>query len=247
MRVEDYRSVWAEKKVLQHIYADFQRRIAERCVPGRTLEIGGGAGNLVDAGADVVSTDIQWAPWLDVVADAQRLPFEDGSFANIVMVDVLHHIECPVMFLNEARRVLRPGGRMVFLEPAMTPVARIFYDRFHEEPVIMDADPLADCMISPDRDPYDSNQAIPSLLFGRYRGVFTDRFPDLKLVEHAYLSLFAYPLSGGFKPWSLIPSWMVRPVLAIESLLMPVLGPLMAFRGLFVVERGAPDSRERSG
>ena len=65
----------------------------------------------------VVATDIQFAPWLDCVADAQRLPLADATAANIVMIDVLHHLEFPVVFFREAARVLRPGGLLGFSGP----------------------------------------------------------------------------------------------------------------------------------
>ena len=74
---------------------------------GTTLEIGGGIGQFKMRFPDVIATDIQSAPWLDLVTDAQNLPFAAGSIANIVMVDVLHHIEFPLLFLQEAERVLR--------------------------------------------------------------------------------------------------------------------------------------------
>ncbi len=89
----------------------------------------------------------------------------DEIFAGVVMLDVLHHLERPIEFLKEASRVLKPGGRLAMIEPAMTTLARRFYDRFHEEPVDMQADPFAPVTINPDRDPFDANQAIPSLLF----------------------------------------------------------------------------------
>ena len=42
-----------------------------------------------------VATDVFETPWADRVADAERLPFDDGEVANVVMVDVLHHIPQP--------------------------------------------------------------------------------------------------------------------------------------------------------
>jgi hypothetical protein len=39
----------------------------------------------------------------------------------------------------------------------------------------------------------------------------------------------AYPLSGGFKPWSLISKGMVAPLLKAEDAMMPLLGGLLAF------------------
>ena len=228
-----YRARWNTKPVLRAIYADYYRRIVAQCRPGRTLEIGGGSGNLKEFMRDVVSTDIVPSPWLDAAADAQALPFAPSSFANIVVVDVLHHIEWPRRFLAEAVRVLQPGGRLIFLEPAITPISWLFYKMFHPEPVLMAADPLADGAPDPHRHPFDANGAIPTLLFGRDRNRFATAFPQLAITHVERLSFIAYPLSGGFRPWSLMPTAAVRAVLALEDALAPVLGPLMAFR-LFV-------------
>ena len=57
----------------------------------------------------VILTDIIPAPWLDVQADAQRLPFAAASFDNIAMFDVLDHLERPRLFFHEPERVLGPG------------------------------------------------------------------------------------------------------------------------------------------
>lgn len=238
MDIAEYRARWEQKPVLREIYDDFYRRLFAACRPGRTLEIGGGTGNMAVAGHELVCTDIQWAPWLDCVADAQQLPFAESSFDNIVMVDVLHHIECPRRFFAEARRVLRPGGRLAMLEPAMTPLARLFYTYLHDEPVDMRADPLGKVTADPHRNPYDANSAIPELIFGRDWRRFQAMFPEFRLKQKRRLSLFAYPLSGGFKAWSLLPCWATRPLLGLEEMLMPLLGPVLAFRTIAVLERG---------
>jgi len=98
--LSDYRGVWERKPVVRLIYDDFYDRIAAACRSGLTIEIGGGIGNLKQRLGEVVATDIQFAPWLDCVADAQRLPFADEVAANIVMVDVLHHLEFPTVFFR---------------------------------------------------------------------------------------------------------------------------------------------------
>src|SRR4051794_40272674 len=148
-----YRSVWDRKPVLRVVYDDLFRRIAEASVPGLMLEIGGGSGNLKERLPHVIASDVQLAPWLDLVADAQKLPFSDGALSNVVMVDVLHHIEYPLVFFREAERALRPGGRIVMVEPAITPGSTLFYRLLHEEPVDMSADPLAVDEPRPDRSP----------------------------------------------------------------------------------------------
>ena len=104
--LDNYRGVWDRKPGLRAVYEDFYDRIAAVCTSGLTIEIGGGIGNLAQWLPGAVGTDIQFAPWLDCVADAQHLPFADGTAANIVMVDVLHHVEFPTRFFREAERLL---------------------------------------------------------------------------------------------------------------------------------------------
>jgi SAM-dependent methyltransferase len=104
-----YRAVWKQKAVLRILCNDIFERIAGSVVDGTTLELGEGIGNLKEKIASLISSDIQFAPWLDLVADAQKLPFAVNSLSNIVMLDVLHHIEFPSLLFSEAVRVLRPG------------------------------------------------------------------------------------------------------------------------------------------
>jgi SAM-dependent methyltransferase len=236
-QLADYRTIWDRKPVLRLIYDDFYDRIAAECRPGRTIEIGGGIGNLKRRLTDVIATDIQSAPWLDCVADAQRLPFTDACAANIVMVDVLHHLEFPVVFFREAARVLRPGGRVLMVEPAITWGSSLFYRLLHHEPVRTSADALADGAPDPRRDPYDSNQAIPTLLATRDRERFHRLFPALRIASVQWFAFAAYPLSGGFQRWSLIGEGAARRMLRFERALEPTLGRLAGFRMLLMIEK----------
>ena len=57
--------------------------------------------------------------------DAHRLEFPADSFDLVYGGAILHHLELDTV-LSEIRRVLRPGGRMVFVEPLnINPVAKV--------------------------------------------------------------------------------------------------------------------------
>lgn len=49
-------------------------------------------------------------------ASAERLPFVDGAFDSVVSTLLLCSVTSPMLTLAEVRRVLRPGGRLVFIE-----------------------------------------------------------------------------------------------------------------------------------
>jgi SAM-dependent methyltransferase len=234
-----YRETWTRKPTLRIVYEDFYDRIAAACRPGLTIEIGGGIGKLKDRLSDVLLTDIQPAPGLDCAADAERLPFASGRIANIVMVDVLHHLQHPLMFFREAARVLEDGGRVLMIEPAITWGSTLFYRLLHHEPVRTSIDPLAEEKPLSGRDPYDSNQAIPTLLATRERARFHLLLPQLRMCRVEWFALAAYPLSGGFKRWSLIGPTPARRLLDIERAIEPVLGRWMGFRMMLMVEKAS--------
>jgi ubiquinone/menaquinone biosynthesis C-methylase UbiE len=102
----------------------------------RALEIGCGTGyfslNLMQEGviSDLVATDVSTGMLTSLSktattlglgdrvetrqADAEELPFEDGSFDLVLGHAVLHHIPDLEQAFSEFNRVLRPGGAIVF-------------------------------------------------------------------------------------------------------------------------------------
>ena len=68
-------------------------------------------------------------------ADLAALPLEDGSVDLIMSRSVFEHLTSPREVYREFSRVLRPGGRVVFLTANMwdygTLVARMIPNRFH--------------------------------------------------------------------------------------------------------------------
>lgn len=54
--------------------------------------------------------------------DAQRIPFCDQSFDMVYGFAMVHHLPDLRAFIDGVKRVLRPGGRAVFLDDAFAPV-----------------------------------------------------------------------------------------------------------------------------
>ncbi len=231
-----HHAIWRQKPVLQALYTEWYREMASHLTPGLTLELGGGSGNLKEFAPDVICTDLVKAPWLDAVADGQALPFTNGSLANLVLFDVLHHIENVRLFFDEAVRVLRTGGRIILMDPYISWASWPVYRFLHPEPVVFSQDPLQMRPPDPARRPFDANQAVATLLFERSCDRFQRQYPQLRQIVHRRLAFFAYPLSGGFEHPSLLPAFLVGPLLRLERALQP-LDRFLAFRLLVVLEK----------
>lgn len=234
------------RPLLQKLYRDWHELIARElaAVPGPIVELGAGLGRFKQRVPEAVATDVEPTPWADAVVDAEQLPYENASVANYVLFDVIHHLASPSRFLDEAARTLRPGGRVVLVEPYTSPLATLVYRRFHIERTDLDADPFAE---SPDlaADAMEGNQAVPMLLFFRHAEETARRWPELRVVRRRRFSFLLYPLSGGYHRPPLAPARLYRPLRALEALLAP-LAPLAAFRCLVVLERLATESSHNS-
>jgi ubiquinone/menaquinone biosynthesis C-methylase UbiE len=110
---------------------------------GNVIEIGFGSGlNLpfypaaVTGVAAIEPSDLSWRLANDRVAaaavpvnrsglDGQSLPFDDGSFDVALSTWTLCTIPDVTDALKEVRRVLRPGGRLHFLEHGLAPDERV--------------------------------------------------------------------------------------------------------------------------
>lgn len=230
-------AAWRRRPLVRRLYNEWFDLIVAHLatVDGPTVELGSGFAPLKERLPALVATDVEPTPWTDGVADAHRLPYADGSLANLVAVDVLHHLAEPARFFDEARRALRPGGRVVAVEPYTSPLSGVAYRLLHHEHTDGSVDPFRrDERVA--GEPLEGNQALPTLLFFRHADEFRRRWPELRIVERRRFAFLLYPLSGGFSRRPLLPAALYRPLAAVETLLAPA-APLLAFRCLIVLER----------
>ncbi len=120
-----------------------RRRELLAAAGGRVLELGAGTGHNLEHYPDAVTELVLTEPDefmarrlrrragaatrpVEVIeVAAERLPFEDASFDTVALTLVLCTIPDPAAALAEAARVLRPGGRLLFLEHVRSPDPRV--------------------------------------------------------------------------------------------------------------------------
>jgi SAM-dependent methyltransferase len=101
---------------------------AQQLIDTRQLVLDFGAGVQTEERLrdHVVNLDAIHFPYVDVVNTCRGLPFRDGVFDAVISQAVFEHLPNPFFAAQEARRVLRPGGRALIETAFMQP--------FHGDP-----------------------------------------------------------------------------------------------------------------
>lgn len=244
-RFRQHRAAWERNPALRLLYTRWYGQIARALAeapPGPRVELGSGAGFSAEFIPDLVLTDLVAAPWHHREIGADQLPFADGELGALVLFDVLHHLASPAAFFREAERTLVSGGLIVICDPYISPLSYPVYKFLHEEPVDLSAQVLD--LPAPDarqngasKDPFDSNQAIATLLLGRQRPDFERRHPDLQIVRVEKMAGPCYVASGGFSRPPLLPLRIWQKLEALERRLPSAVLDRLAFRVLAVIRK----------
>jgi len=230
------KQIWKSKKILKRLYNHWYRKIGSVLRPGSILEIGGGSGNLKEFFPHAISSDALFTPWADAVIDAHYLPFKNAVLDNIVLFDVLHHLNDPAHFFCEAQKVLKQKGRIVLIEPYVSLASFFIYRFLHSEGLVWNINPFKKGCLDKNKNHFHGNQAIPTLIFDKYKHWFVKDFPGLKIIKKERTDFIIYPLSGGFHNPTLCPLFLYSPLEYLERILHP-LNRLLAFRLLVVLEK----------
>jgi SAM-dependent methyltransferase len=110
-----------ERELVRRAFLPLGERVLDLgCGEGATLvHLGEPAGaHGVDLFAEKIAFARQRLPHCHFSqASVYELPFEDAAFDQLLVRDLIHHLEEPERFIDECARVLAPGGRLDVLEP----------------------------------------------------------------------------------------------------------------------------------
>jgi len=229
------RRIVREKRFLHRIYEEWYARIVATVPPGPgpVLELGSGAGFLVEFIPGLITSEILRVPGIDLVLDAVSLPFEAQSLRAVVMTNVLHHVPQPRRLFDEIARCVRRDGVVSMIEPWVSPWSRLIYSRFHHEPFSPDAREWESAVSGPLAG---ANSALPWILFDRDRERFENELPQWAIRSVEPLMPFRYLVSGGVSHRALVPGWSFSLWRALEASLDRWRDQLAMFAAL-VLER----------
>lgn len=197
------KSLPAFRALLRAVEARFYHHLE---IPDPVLDLGCGDGHFAGMAFNRplrAGVDPWWGPLrkarragvyqLNVQAMGDALPFADGAFASVISNSVLEHIPDIQPVLNEASRVLRPGGKLVITMPShlftenlagaallkpfgLGDAYRRFFNRIsrhaHTDPPEIWAQRLAQAGFAVERwHPYFSKEALRALEIGHLQGL----------------------------------------------------------------------------
>jgi len=205
------------KSFLKKIYDEWYQLIsAGLSNKHQVLELGSGAGFFSELLPDLISSEIFVTPNIKLVADACQLPLQKNSLDAIVMTDVFHHIPNVEDFFAEASRCVKPGGKLIMIEPWNTPWSKWVYTNLHHEPFETNSN-----WKIPDTGPLSSaNGALPWIVFKRDQSLFYKKFPQWSIINVKPMMPISYLLSGGVSLRSFVPGHLYALIRFIEKILL---------------------------
>ena len=210
-----HRDIILNKRVLYEFYKEKYLRFKQFlkfCPGGLVLEIGSGSGLSKTFFPEMICSEIEFFPWVDVIFDASKIPFPDNSISCIFLDGVFHHLPDTKKFLSEARRCLKVGGQIYLIEPEPTLLSRFVFKYIHHEPFDQKAGWELDSKSGENRLT-KANLALPWIVFERDKLLFNELFPNFKITKsHAPMPL-QYAFSGGLSYRQFWPTrlwWFIR-------------------------------------
>lgn len=202
-------------------YASLVRRYGK--AGGRLLEIGSGMGHLVaqlESSFETCGVDVNhWAlkESLSIVdktalqdANAEQLPFTDGSFDVVIIKHIVEHLQHPAKAITEIGRVTAPGGLLILATPNLDSLLKPWKGKEwigYQDPTHISLKPPATWLDWVERSGFSIQRA------------FADGFWDVPYIPilPKQLQKLLFGSLGGFQA---ITGWIFLPIRWGESIIV---------------------------
>jgi len=220
-----------KKRFLKQLYTDFYHRFKAEGLQGKIVELGSGGGFIKQIIPQAITSDLVKLPTADRQFSALQMPFAKNSVGTLLMLNVFHHLGDPLKFLQEASRVLQPGGKIMMIEPANTWWSRRMFKNWHHE----NFNPQTGWQQQPNRLAA-ANDALAWIILSRDRQKFVKLLPQLKITKMELHTPLLFLLSGGLSYRQFVPNFTYRLFKWVEYLLQP-LNNLLAIFMTIIIEK----------
>ncbi len=219
---------WNEKPLLGMVYRDLFDKMLPFMVDGKdgkTIELGSGIGQIKEILPNCITTDMFPNERIDQVESVYDLSFADEELSNVIMLHVFHHLRYPGTALGELYRVIKPGGRVIILEPYISLLGRLVYGPLHHEAIgmkdVIEWD--APMEFSSEDDSYYAAQGNATRIFWKHEIIRAlDGWGSVSIKRY---SAIPYILSGGYSKPQMYPTWALGIMKGIDKVcnLVPAL------------------------
>lgn len=205
------------------------------------LEIGSGTSPLKLFHSQVFTSDIMKLDYLDFQFDAHEMntceALEGKEFDLIMMTNVLHHLKDPLLFLENASKKLRAGGKIVFTEPYYSLLSIPIYKCLHHEPSDFSINyPVLGDITGPLST---ANMAMPQMIFFQRKDWLAklQNSYDLKSMKVSFFTGLAYFATGGISRQLPFPRAFYPMALALDQIFSKFFPKLWASFSTIVLVR----------
>ncbi|HOK38268.1 MAG TPA: class I SAM-dependent methyltransferase [Bacteroidales bacterium] len=208
------------------------------------IEFGAGAGlsNFFLKDYSLTITDFCESNWLDLKnIDAQKTDFPAESFDYILMINVLHHLDKPLQFFREAERILKPEGKIVFIEPYTSLLMKLLLKLSKHESFYENISPLSEkySFVKISKSNIDGNNSVAKLIM-KNKSSFEQIFPNLNIENIQYRETFIFMNSGGQyhkSPYIPLPKFMLKTCNLKDRILTRIFPDIFALGVYFTVKK----------
>ena len=240
--LELHRQITMGKPLMREVFRDFYTVCVDLAklhltMSGKQVEIGGGGSFFKEYYPEVLTTDVKPSVHLDMVVNAQDMPFDKEEVGVVYGINCFHHLNDPRRFFSELGRVLIDGGGCVLIEPCNSWLSRLFHSNIHSHEHFNRDQRTWEAASNSVGPLSGANQALSYIVFSRDRAQFEREFSFLEIVSTQPLTNFLrYILSGGVNFHQLVPDSAGTVLRGMEFVLRP-LWRLLALHHVLVLRK----------